>query len=111
MARWTALIKPPVALSCAPRSATGGGYRDLCSGRHQLARRREWRRHIDTRVFKRRALRSSPDGADGIRESAQQRRDTEAALHTEVRKRRKGRRMYPDPTESFWWFAFGYQLT
>ncbi|MCK1410732.1 hypothetical protein [Bradyrhizobium sp. 76] len=35
-------------------------------------------------------LRSSPDGADGIRESAQQRQDTEAALHTEVKKRRKG---------------------
>jgi hypothetical protein len=44
-------------------------------------------RHMN---FKRRALRSSPDGADGIRESAQQRRDTEAALHTEVKKRRKG---------------------
>src|SRR3954467_2782829 len=85
MGRWTALIKPPVALSCAPRSATGGGYHDLCSGRRQLARRREWRRHIDTRVFKRRALRSSPDGADGIRESAQQRRDAETALRAKVK--------------------------
>src|SRR4051812_30200470 len=87
MARWTALIKPPVALSCAPRSATGGGYHDLCSGRHQLARRREWRRHIDTRVYKCRALRSSPDGADGIRESAQQRRDAETALRAEIESR------------------------
>src|SRR3954453_11304727 len=91
MARWTALIKPPVALSCAPRSATGGGYHDLCSGRHQLARRREWRRHIDTRVYQCRALRSSPDGADGIRESAQQRRDAETSLRTEVESRRSCR--------------------
>ena len=53
------------------RTAKQDGEEDIydpCSNRHELAWGCQWRRDIDTGVYERRALRSSPAGTDRVRQ-------------------------------------------